>query len=318
MGRWLSLGIVFFWVVFHPWQLRERNRPQENAPRYPNLGLANALTIGRGLLLPWMAFWAIGGLPLDSWLGGAAYLLFILLDFCDGLTARLTRRPSLLGADLDMHYDGWGVFLAAALLVRLGKAPAWYVLVGLARPLYLLALALLERSGRTPRPLPNSPLRRTLAGLQMAYLALALLPIFAPSATRWFAHLFFLPFMLQFAADFFRQAGWPWPTTPPPEHLRPLWSAFRLLAGLGALWLAEAPLDDWSIGGWLLLLGVLPRLTATSLLLRVALALSAAWEPALAWLSLSLAVVLHFGGGHWALWAPEEALFTRYLGGQGD
>ncbi len=314
MGNWIMALGLGLWVLAQPWRWRDLNRPAANAPLYPGLGLANALTLGRGLLLPLLAYWALAGLPLDNWLGGGVYLLFILLDFADGLTARLTRRPSLLGAALDMHYDGWGVFLAAALLVRLGKAPGWYLLVGLARPLYLLATGLWQRGGRPLHPLTDKPLRRTLAGLQMAYLALALLPLFAPAATRWFAWLFGLPFLINFADDFLQQADWPRPPWPSGPGMRLLWTLTRLLAAAAALSLARG-VDDWAIGGALLLLGLLPRLSAAGLLLRAALSLSAPPTLPLALTTLLLALVLHFGGGRWTLWAPEEALFTRHLGG---
>ncbi len=316
MYAWVTAILLAFWVLSRPWQWRDLNRPVATAPPYPTLGAANLLTIGRGLLLPWLAAWVIAPSAAAGQWGGGLYLLFILLDFADGLTARLTKRPSLLGAALDMHYDGWGVFLAAALLVRLGKAPLWYLLVGLARPLSLLAGLMWQRSGRRLHPLAEKPLRRTLAGLQMAYLSLALLPIFLAAATRWLAWLFGAPFLLNFLADFWQQTGNK-PLKVAGRIAQTDWATWvRWSAGLASIFLLAQGLDDWAIGGVLLLLGVAPRLSAAALLLHLALTWPVAADAIPRLVSLLLVIVLHFGGGRWCLWAPEEALFTRHLGGK--
>lgn len=301
------LGVATaLWVLAYAWQRRELNRPAAAAARYPSFGLANTLTLTRGLLLVPLAAALVVPRP-QSALPGLAYLLAILLDFLDGLAARLTRRESLLGKALDLHYDALGVLLATALLVRLGKVPLPYLLTGLARPLFVLGEGFLRRLGREPQPLQPKALRRTLAGLQMGFLAAALQPVFPAEVTQGFAWLFFLPFAANFLLDFLQVAGWPLPTA---FGLPGRWKiVLRAATGLAALWIVPTA---WPLAV-MLTFGILPRLSAAALTLLTAI-LQTVHQTAAGWGLAALAVwLLHFGGGP-GLWSPDERLFTGKLG----
>ncbi len=60
-----------------------------------------------------------------------------MVDLLDGYVARVTRRESRLGAILDMEFDGLGILIASAVAVQYDKIPAWYLLLGVARLLFV-------------------------------------------------------------------------------------------------------------------------------------------------------------------------------------
>jgi CDP-diacylglycerol--glycerol-3-phosphate 3-phosphatidyltransferase len=97
------------------------------------------------------------------------------MDFLDGYVARVTHRTSRLGEILDMHWDGFGVLVASWLLVLYGQVQAWYLVVGLARYLFVAGMQIRERRGLTNYPLPPSMTRRAMAGAQMGFIAVVLL-----------------------------------------------------------------------------------------------------------------------------------------------
>ena len=87
---------------------------------------------------------------------------------------------------------------ACLLLIQYGQAPVWYILVGLARYLFVFGLWLRQKMGLTNYPLPPNRIRRGLAGSQMGFIAVILLPVFTPPATLVAATLFMTPFSIAF------------------------------------------------------------------------------------------------------------------------
>ena len=101
------------------WQRRTLNRAAPEAALYPALGLANQLTILRGLLIA-----ATGGLLLQLpdnalliWAAALLYSIAAILDRVDGFVARRTRQTSLLGSELDTVFDALGLVVAPLLAV---------------------------------------------------------------------------------------------------------------------------------------------------------------------------------------------------------
>ena len=332
-GRLLLTAALVIQIVHEVIAHEHLNRPNPRAPLYPTLGAANVLTLFRGVLIAFLAGFLVSGLPPKPfrWVPGFLFTTAILLDFLDGIVARLTRRPSLLGQHLDMHLDSIGVLVAALLVVRIGHMPWWYALVGLARYLFLLGEALLRRAHRPLHPLPPSPTRRLLAGSQMVFLAVALYPQGAHPGVRLVGTFLSVPFLLGFVRDFLAVAGWTGNTLARrlnsdlwPQGILSLvrWGTGLLL--LVYTWrvapVLSAHMTPLSVFGHLLLAfllvgGVLVRLNAALLLAIVAVHVT--FMPEHVWHLLLLiggTTVFLGGGGRYSLWTPDDTLFLKRLG----
>ncbi len=320
LGCWLligSAGAAYLWA--YTWAHLDANRPTPTAPPYPSLGLANGLTLSRGVALALLAGFLCPG-PVNGawrWLPAALYTFVALSDWWDGFLARITGRPSLLGAQLDLLLDGAGVLLAAALAVRLGRLPWWYLSVGLARYLYLGWLAWLRRRGHTPEALPPDPQRRATAGLMMSFLAAALWPVFAPQALTVVGIWFFVPFMGGFFRDALQAAGYrlPGPARRLPRH----WgmAGVRWVAAGATVWLAlRAESGQMAAFGAALglALGLLPRLSALGALLALGLTWGTSPPAAFALTTALLTATAFYGGGAACLWAPDDRFFLTSVG----
>ncbi len=304
-------------------------RPEE---LFASLGLANWITLLRAGFLALLAGFLLLPRPegTAAWAPGALYMSAAVLDFMDGWAARASRRTTALGEALDMHWDGFGVLAASLLLVRYGQVPPWYLLVGLARYLYLFGLKLRERAGLVNGPLPPSKMRRALAGLQMGFIAVAMLPVFTPPATWAAATAFMLPLLAGFVRDFLAVSG----------ELRPSaaeqgiwntrlkgWLPLALRAGsvgllaavLGREMFTPAPdaavLTAGLAGMALIGLGAAGRVAALAIVLLSGFALRAWPLDGLYWAVLLLHSVLMFTGtGPYSIWKPEDWLIDHRAG----
>ena len=103
--QWLlTAAVINAYVLRLLWTALEKNHSLHNADLQPALGVANWLTIGRGLLIG-----ALGGFLFQEspgyaagaqwliWLPGAMYIVAVLLDYLDGYVARVMRSESRLG-----------------------------------------------------------------------------------------------------------------------------------------------------------------------------------------------------------------------------
>jgi phosphatidylglycerophosphate synthase len=140
----------------------------------PAFGLANGVTLGRGVLtLLLAAFLGVqGGAPI-GWLLVALAIAAVALDGVDGRLARRRNEASAFGARFDMETDALLILVLAALVWRLDKAGAWILAAGLLR--YLFVLASYVRPW-LDRPLPPSRRRQTVCVLQIVSLIGALVP----------------------------------------------------------------------------------------------------------------------------------------------
>jgi CDP-diacylglycerol--glycerol-3-phosphate 3-phosphatidyltransferase len=158
---------------------RAENHPPATETVYSSLGLPNAITLGRGVLVAWVAgfvflpAWPVG--PL-AWVPAVCYGAAAVADALDGAIARRNGRVTRLGERLDMEYDALGLLVAPLVGVVAGVIPAPYLAVGVARYAFVAGIALRERRGRPVSDLPERSSRRVLAGAQMAYVAVALVP----------------------------------------------------------------------------------------------------------------------------------------------
>lgn len=184
----------------------DRNRPAEGRRAFESLGVANAVTLCRGALVAFLAGLLVVPTPF-GWLPALLYGSVAALDALDGAIARLRGRTTLLGASLDMNVDAAGLLVAALVGVVAGSLPPWYLLVGVARYLFLLGERVRRRRGLPVFELPHSTTRRVLAGVQMATTAVALAPVVPRWAAWTLATATMLPFLGNFLRDWFVVSG---------------------------------------------------------------------------------------------------------------
>ncbi|MEF8781020.1 MAG: CDP-alcohol phosphatidyltransferase family protein [Haloferacaceae archaeon] len=171
-------------------------------------GVANALTLLRGALYAAVAGFVVvpPGTAL-AWVPAVAYGTGAALDKLDGTVARTVGRETALGRRLDMAFDTFGFVAAPLVAVLWGQLPVWYLSLSAARYVYRAGLAWRRRRDRPVFDLPDGELSRYLAGVQMAFLTLALAPV-VPTGLVWTAAPFvLLPSLSVFARDFLIATG---------------------------------------------------------------------------------------------------------------
>lgn len=337
--RWLivTLVLVLYQFIYLYRHLAD-NRLKDSAKSAPfaDLGLANGVTVVRSVFTAALAGFLTAPWPMGwlAWMPGVLYLTSAVLDYLDGYLARITGRTTVLGEDLDMRWDGTGMLYGATLSVLYGQTPVPYLLVGLARYLFLFGLWVRQKRGQPVYDLPPSRFRRALAGMQMGFVAVVLLPVYGPPATHLAAALFMLPLLIGFVRDYLWVTGrLALPVQEPsggdsrlrkrlifflPLALRvllvvllvnlivyqvqqaaPAWGTV-ILAGLAVL----------SVG-----IGAAGRLFALAVLLMSGFGLQAAPMEWRFWFILVCSFMLFISGtGRYSLWKPEDWLIYRRAG----
>ena len=186
----LLLNLIFRW---------DRNHPLDSKETYPDFGLPNYITMFRGICLAISA----GTLSLASdqfrWYGAGFYTAAIIADYFDGFAARRLARTSELGSILDVEFDSAGVMIASLSVVLYRIAGPWFLLVGLARYLFIFGMFLRRTAGRDNAKLEGSLSGRLAAGMQMGFMATAWWPVIASRylaiAAFVFSGFFFASFL---------------------------------------------------------------------------------------------------------------------------
>lgn len=171
-------------------------------------GLANLLTVFRGGL-----YAVVGGFAVASpgtalaWVPAVAYGSGVALDKLDGTVARTIGRETDLGERLDMAFDTFGFVVAPSVAVAWGLLPVWYLSLSAARYVYKGGLAYRRRRGRSLSEPPDSDLGRYLAGVQMVFLTVALVPAVPTDPVHAAAPFVLAPSLIVFARDFLVVTG---------------------------------------------------------------------------------------------------------------
>jgi CDP-diacylglycerol--glycerol-3-phosphate 3-phosphatidyltransferase len=164
--RWLTLACLGLLLLFTSvWTNLNRNRPDDLAPLMPRLGAGTMLSILRGALIVWMAgFLAVPRLAgAAAWIPGLIFAAAISADYLDGYLARRQGMVTKLGEWLDINLDGAAVLAGILIALHAQVLPVWYLLVGLARYIFLLGIWLRVRLNRPVYELRESARRRSLA-----------------------------------------------------------------------------------------------------------------------------------------------------------
>lgn len=347
--QWLlqaSLGLLYLlWVL---WRSLEHNHRIGEKRLLPGFGAGNITTLLRGgliasllgfLLLPWPAGWLV-------WIPAVLYTLAVLADFLDGLLARLTRRVTRMGEILDMSFDGLGVLVASLLAIQYGQVPLWYLLVALARYLFLAGIWLRRRLGLAVHELQPSVRRRAFAGVQMGFLFFILMPVFSPPGTYLAAAIFALPFLVGFGIDWLAVCGIHIGSNPLQARLKAFsMSRLPIILRLMAILLILAELsrflsvnsgrlsDQPALGLFYTQASILLLIGMQSLvLIFLALGMSgrvvailglcllgfqqvlASLTPAQIALAILYTSILYLGTGALSLWKPEDRLIFSRIG----
>ncbi|MFC7098160.1 CDP-alcohol phosphatidyltransferase family protein [Halobaculum marinum] len=214
-GPWLlPTAVVVAWECVFLARRTGLNRapeadPAASTPRRTGLGVANAVTLFRGLLYAAVAgFLLTGRLPGPwAWAPALLYGAGAALDAVDGAVARGPGRRTVLGEKLDMGVDTLGFLVAPLVGVAWGRIPVWYLALSAARYLFKLGRWRRERRGLPVHDLPESRVRRPLAGLQMAFIAVALAPVLPSFVVAVLAAVVVTPSLVVFVRDYLVVAG---------------------------------------------------------------------------------------------------------------
>ncbi len=209
--QWLlEAGLLWAFICYQTRQRLPLNRPGPQSPLYADLGWANRLTLLRAWLIAAVAGflfqpWPEG--PALAWLPGILYLFAAILDRVDGYVARRSEQSSQLGNDLDTVSDALGLAVASLLAFGYGQVHWSYLLFGAAYYLFHAGLLWRNARGLPVYPLPPALHRRTWAGFQMGFLAVALWPLVYPQITMLGGFAFMLPATLGFLVDWLIVSG---------------------------------------------------------------------------------------------------------------
>ena len=129
------------------------------------------------------------------------------LDAVDGWIARSTDSESAFGARLDMEVDALTVLFGTLFVVREAFVPAIFLVVGVARYLFVFGIWLRTQRGQPVYELPPSQLRKLLGGLAMSTIWVALLPAVPASVSRPLALVVLAPFVVNFSRDWLAVSG---------------------------------------------------------------------------------------------------------------
>jgi CDP-diacylglycerol--glycerol-3-phosphate 3-phosphatidyltransferase len=351
--RWTLLAaLVLAYELTLLWRGLKDNRRRGESALLPTLGSANLLTLIRGLALGLLAGFLFSPLPSErlAWLPAILYSLAIVADYLDGYLARLTHRVTLLGESLDIEFDALGILVATSLAVHYKQLPAWYLLLGMSRYLFLLGIWWRRRQGQAIHDLPPSTYRRIVAGFQMSFISVTLWPTIYPPATTWAGIMFAIPFSLSFIRDWLIVSGCLDPTSHAYMDVRrkasvvmtgwlPVWlrggilvlTSWLIFPALGnaTTWAVpstrpEVPFPHSAlslislvilIADLMLMLGAAGRLASLGLAISItANILAVGLQPGNA-LLLSMALgILFLGSGRLSIWRPEDRILTRHAG----
>lgn len=336
--RWLGLAtlIMVIQIVIFWWALEQNRRPVDGS-LLPFLGYANGMTLTRGLLTCLLAGFLFAPRPIGllAWAPALLYSLERLLDYFDGYVARITRHETRLGVILDMEFDSVGFLIAVLLAIQYGQLPPWYIVLGMARQLFVLGLWLRRQWKLPVYDLPPSEQGRLTAGLQTTFASVVLWPTISPQVTQLASYLFAIPLIYSFGRDWLVVSGVINADSKTYQARRRLikqmfegWLplAARLAGALLALMLLGQTADlssgralVWGALVLLLLLGVVGRAAALALAILAAIDVMAT---GLNWTSNGLLlvctiIVVHLGSGYYACWQPEERLLRIKLGHSG-
>ena len=138
--------------------------------------LANAITIGRILLIPVFLVVLLSGLPepYADIIAAAVFILAAATDKLDGYIARRQQSITTLGQFLDPLADKLLIAAALIALVSQGRVPAWIAVVIIGREIAVSVLRVVGLSQGVSIPADRYGKLKTV--LQIIYVVYVILP----------------------------------------------------------------------------------------------------------------------------------------------
>jgi len=331
-ARWLvvSASVLVFQLVIL-WNDLELNYSANRRSYFPTLGMGIWLSSLRLLCIGLLAGFLILPLP-TGWLAWAPLGLNLISNFSDlidGYAARLSGQTTLLGQKLDLDLDSRGMLMATLLAFHYGRVGWWFLLVGLARYLFVFGIWLRKRFGLRLKPLQASPTRRPLAGVQMGIASGLLAPILSPAATMFVSTLSMFPFLGNFFYDWLQVSDKLPFTKRNRKTLARLWKnisswgpllvrvllVVALLIKMAGPGVTDTYLFFAAIAIVAFAFGIAGRLFAIVALIETSLLLFGQNLQRIDFFLLfSATALLYLGTGAYSLWKPEDALIKYRLG----
>ncbi len=171
-------------------------------------GLANTFTLLRGALYAVVAGFVVVPAGTDlAWVPALCYGVGVLFDKLDGIVARSVGQQTALGARLDTAFDTFGFVAAPLVAVLWGLLPVWYLSLSAARYVFLAGVRWRRIRDRPVFDRPDSDLGKYLAGVQMAFITIALVPSLPTDLVRTAAPIVLAPSLAVFARDYLTVSG---------------------------------------------------------------------------------------------------------------
>ena len=190
------------------------NYHPEQRVLFLNLGIGTRVTMIRAMLVAVLGGYLFQPWPPSSlfagrlsWAPGTLYILASVLDYVDGLVARVYRHETRLGAFLDINIDALGLLIAPLLAVWYGQLPFAYLSVGIAYYLFVIGIWLRKKYQKPVFELKPRRSARLVAGFQMGFVGIALLPVFCPPVTTAAAYILMIPLLAGFIKDWLFVCG---------------------------------------------------------------------------------------------------------------
>jgi len=125
---------------------KKEERAQRKANRKPSVlleqfwNLPNMLTMGRIAVIPLFVWFTYDADPFYSLLAASLFTVASVTDVIDGFLARRWNMITVVGKLMDPLADKLMVMAALVMMTRLGRVPAWVVIVLLGRELIVSGL----------------------------------------------------------------------------------------------------------------------------------------------------------------------------------
>ena len=322
--RWLlQAGLLWAYVCLCCARRLALNRASAESPLYEYLGWGNRLTILRGGLIALTGGFLFTDQDTDFNVLAPAllYTLAAILDRLDGFVARRSRQVSLLGNELDISFDALGLVVAPLLAIGSGRLHWSYLLLSVAYYVYRWGLQRRVKLGLPVYALPPNPLRRTLAGFQMGFIAVVLWPLLDPAMTAIAGIAFMLPVLFGFVMDWWVVCG---KIKPQTYSGLAEWSVQFFQPGLRVLLAllflmppdpADASYAALLFGAGLILSGLAGRLGALSVIVLLGWHYPAGVDPVVNAVRIFAASwILLLGTGRFSLWQWGDEWIQRYDG----
>jgi hypothetical protein len=211
------------------------------------------------------------------------------------------------------------MLLGSVLAVQYGSAGWWYLLVGLARHIYVAAIWVRHRLGLPVIEKPNR-LSRPLAGLQMGVSTALLAPALLPPYTILISTLVMTIFLGNFLMDWLsigRRQAFVLQTSHYLFRFMPIVLRVVVFVLVAAQVIATTNNYFTLVITAFLLFGAGTRVVALVLLIQIGIVVQGDSLEVIQLITVICSLgLVYLGSGSFYLWAPENALLRRRLGEQ--